>query len=164
MIVGQSAVGLCYTLQLLDLNDIDRARLSGLISDIASLSASAVLCKSVLDFVRETRAGERNRQLQYENIGKAIIGLSRTAQLLDRYLSWEDRSLLQSLCLDLRKMAEKYEVTLGNSALDLMLTVFAGAADPQDDPDYLGRETALQAAHGISACGAEHWDSSWDKK
>ncbi len=126
--VNQSAVGICYALQLLDLKDIDRARLSGLISDIASLSTSAVLSKSVLDFVQETRAGERRRQLQYENIGKAIIGLSRTAQLLDRYLTWEDRSLLQSLCLDLMRLAEEHSACPGSSATELMLTVFADAA------------------------------------
>ena len=124
MFVSQSSTGICYTLQFLDLKDTDRARLSGLISDIASLSASATLSKSVLDFVRETRAGERNRQLRYENIGKAIIGLSRTVQLLDSYLTWEDRSLLHGLCLDLMRMAEVHSACLGSSAIDLMLTVF----------------------------------------
>lgn len=164
MSVSQSAIGLCYTLQLLDLKDADRARLSGLISDIASLSASAVLSKSILDFVRETRAGERDRQLQYENIGKAIIGLSRTVQLLDSYLTREDRSLLHSLCLDLMKLAEVHSACLGSSAIDLMLDAFAGAADPQDSQDYLAQEPQLQAAHGINGCGAEPWDSKWDEK
>jgi len=164
MLAAQSAVGLCYALQLLDLPDQDRISLLRFIGQIEKLTSTAPLCGSVLDFVRETRTGERKRRLRYENIGRALIGLSRTAQLLESQLSWHDRNALYGYCLSLMSLAEEHDATLGSSSLELVIVVFTGAADPQDDPDYLAQEIALQAEHGINPCGAEHWDPEWDEK
>lgn len=129
--ISQSAVGICYAIQLLDLKETEKSRLLGLIAEVESLTAT-VPSSSVLGFIEESRGEDMRRHLQFENIGRAIIGLARTAQLLNSHLTLEDRSLLYGLCLDLTRTAELKNVSPGKSATDLMSATFSTATDHQD--------------------------------
>lgn len=124
---SQSAIGICYALQLLPPEEADSQTLLKLLSDLEKKVAqtpSRVLGGSATNFIQETRAGKRRRS-RFQNIPGAVIGLARTAQLLEGHLSWEDKSRVFGLCLNLLKMGEEQGICVGDSALGLMREVFA---------------------------------------
>lgn len=127
----QSALGLCFTIELLELAESNRQNLLDLLTGIEQLilnkktEMGSVIGGSAINLIQRVRAGDLDRRVDHQKIIKAIIGLARTAQLLDGQVNTGTESNLYSMCLALGKLANDRGIIVGNSTVELAREVLS---------------------------------------
>jgi len=125
----QSIRGLCFAIELLDLPDTDRVDLERLLFLVDGVvldhraNMGRVVGNSITQLKEHVLKGELDPCVTDYRVIQAIVGLARTAQILDGQMPTNVFSSLGRRCYELLQLAREHKIVVGSSTLELMHAV-----------------------------------------